>query len=272
MILCFHVKAMNSLYLNLILLSIQLPINISSTLSMTSNSGDIIVTEPRVTEPRVRRQRLCGHCRQPGHDRRRCPDPVMVERRAAEEENRRLRWAAVVDTSRYDQEDTRKPYKIHNNNPYSVYLYWSKVGSDTVRFFVWLDDDSGAYSFLGLPDHRIIAFPTSEFTFTPIRGTTLKLSESDYFIAGDYTLGDYDDVGGNFHIIKEYEKPKTELEMWRECGLKSLFLLKEIERMGGKKNPNIEPILDMVQDITLPPHTEMDKELAGVPSVFTNLT
>ena len=42
--------------------------------------------------------------------------------------------------------------------------------------------------------------------------------------------------------------------------------------MGGKKNPNIEPILDMVQDITLPPHTEMDKELAGVPSVFTNLT
>jgi hypothetical protein len=60
--------------------------------------------------------------------------------------------------------------------------------------------------------------------------------------------------------------------LWKECGLKSLFLLKEIERMGGKKNPNIEPILDMVQDITLPEHTEMDKELAGVPSVFTNLT
>ena len=240
---------------------------------MTSEiiSNTTMDTSLNIREPRVQRQRRCGHCRQPGHDRRRCPDPVMVERRAAEAENRRLALQAAR-VSTFAVEDSRKSYKIHNNNPYSVYLYWSKIGSDTVRYFAWLDGDGTDYSFLALPDHRIIAFPTSEFTFIPTRGTEFKLSESDYFVAGDFKLGDYDDVGGHFHIIKEYEKPKTELELWKECGLKSLFLLKEIERMGGKKNPNIEPILDMVQDITLPPHTEMDKELAGVPSVFTNLT
>ena len=74
------------------------------------------------------------------------------------------------------------------------------------------------------------------------------------------------------HIIKDYVISKTELEKWKECGLKSLFLLKELERLGGKQYENLEPILDMVQDINLPDHTELDKELAGVPSVFTGLT
>ena len=236
---------------------------------MTSNSGDIIVTEPRVTEPRVRRQRLCGHCRQPGHDRRRCPDPVMVERRASEEEeNIRLQLESARVAARQAQ-GLKKPYRIHNNNPYSVYLYWSSVGSDTVKYFRWVEDGTD-FAFLSIPNHRIMAIPTSEFSSPPTSNSEFKLSEQDYFIAGDFNVDDFED--GHIHIIKEYVKPKTELELWKECGLKSLFLLKEIERMGGKKNPNIEPILDMVQDITLPPHTEMDKELAGVPSVFTNLT
>ena len=38
------------------------------------------------------------------------------------------------------------------------------------------------------------------------------------------------------------------------------------------KYPNLEPILDMVQDIHLPPHTENDKEIAGIPSGLTNIT
>ena len=52
-----------------------------------------------------------------------------------------------------------------------------------------------------------------------------------------------------------------ELEQWKECGLKSLFLLKELERMGATKYDNLEPLMDMVQDIELPPHTEFDKEM-----------
>mgnify|MGYP000551269793 CR=1 FL=1 len=228
-------------------------------------SNTTMDTSLNIREPRVQRQRLCGHCRQPGHDRRRCPDPVMVERRAAEAENRRL----AMQSQEATRQDLNKAYRIHNNNPYSVYLYWSIVGSDTVKYFRWVEDGTD-FAFLSISNHRIMAIPTSEFTFTPTQGSVIKLSESDYFIAGDFNVDDFED--GHIHIIKEYVKSKTELELWKECGLKSLFLLKEIERMGGKKNPNIEPILDMVQDITLPPHTEMDKELAGVPSIFTNLT
>jgi len=87
---------------------------------------------------------------------------------------------------------------------------------------------------------------------------------------GDFNLEDFEDL--TINLIKEYHRPKTDLEQWKECGLKSLFLLKELERMGAKKYDNLEPILDMVQDIKLPEHSEMDKEQAGVPSVFTNIT
>ena len=41
-------------------------------------------------------------------------------------------------------------------------------------------------------------------------------------------------------------------------------------RLGGNDNPNLEPILDMLQDIDFPIHTEYDKDEAGVPSELTN--
>ena len=229
----------------------------------------------QLTTTRMIRPRLCGYCRQPGHDRRTCPDPEEVRRRVAEAENRRIQREAArerhreVAREREAHLDTRTTYNIHNMNTYSVYLYWSKVGADKV-IYMGLGGESTMFTLKATPRHRIIAIPTSELSFIPTQGSKFKLSESNYFIVGDFNLAEFTD--GNIHIIKQYEKPKTTLELWKECGLKSLFLLKEIERMGGKQYPNIEPMLDMVQDITLPPHTEMDKELAGVPSVFTNLT
>lgn len=74
------------------------------------------------------------------------------------------------------------------------------------------------------------------------------------------------------YINHKMEKVKTELEKWKECGLKSHFLLNEIIKMGGKQYDNLEPLLDLVEDINLPNHTEYDKELAGIPSQLTNIT
>jgi hypothetical protein len=50
-----------------------------------------------------------------------------------------------------------------------------------------------------------------------------------------------------------------------------MFLLECIIKLGGKSNENLEPILDMVQDINIPRHTEKEKEDAGVPSLLTNI-
>ena len=58
---------------------------------------------------------------------------------------------------------------------------------------------------------------------------------------------------------------------WREAALKAQYLLAQLERLGVKNNPNYEPIMDMIQDIEYPEHSEQDKERAGVTSQFTNI-
>ena len=75
------------------------------------------------------------------------------------------------------------------------------------------------------------------------------------------------------HLPKlEYKPPKSELDQWKECAFKSYYLLNQLIMLGAKKDENLEPILDMVEDIQVPKHTEYDKEYAGVPSTLTNIT
>ena len=59
---------------------------------------------------------------------------------------------------------------------------------------------------------------------------------------------------------------------WRKAALKSRFLLTEMKRLGADNNPNLEPILDLLQDIDYPIFSDIDKEHAGIPSSLTNLT
>lgn len=75
------------------------------------------------------------------------------------------------------------------------------------------------------------------------------------------------------HLPKvAYKPPKSELDQWKECAFKSYYLLNQLIMLGAKKDENLEPILDMVEDIQVPTHTEYDKEFAGVPSILTNIT
>jgi len=64
----------------------------------------------------------------------------------------------------------------------------------------------------------------------------------------------------------------SELNRWKFNALKLDFLLKEVIKLGGKNYDNLEPILDLHQDIQLNDHNEFEKERSGIPSTFTNLT
>ena len=72
--------------------------------------------------------------------------------------------------------------------------------------------------------------------------------------------------------------PKTEMDQWKECALKSKFLLDQIKTITGggethQQYENIIPFIDMIQDITIPDTcSELDKERAGIPSQLTNIT
>jgi len=237
-----------------------------------SNRGDII-----------RQPRRCGHCGQVGHDRRTCPAPEQVERRrqnrVIREQQQRLRIERRNQLIRQQQQQRPnipprsllKNYTIINENSYPIYLYWIRQGGSRIRLLQYLENSSST-GIKALPIHKLICIPVNEL------GTDVSTIEclpytdlhTKYFVAGEFNLTNHEDL--QVHVIADYKPSKTELEQWKECGLKSLFLLKELDRLGATKNENLEPIMDMIQDIQLPPHTELDKELAGVPSSLTNIT
>ena len=43
-------------------------------------------------------------------------------------------------------------------------------------------------------------------------------------------------------------------------------------KLGGMNYDSLEPILDLHQDIELDDHDEYEKDRAGIPSIFTNVT
>jgi len=231
------------------------------TSSVTSSDTSPVTSSD--TSP-VTRTRQCGQCGSTTHDRRTCPDPIQVERRRL---NRITRAQRVQQLST----DNRNPYKIFNNNNYPVYVYWGHIGADTIKYIQYTSEFSDV-TINALSTHRLVFIPTTEYAIPPGNGSSIRLSQCNYFIAGDFNLESFDPESRSIHLIKEYHRPKTDLEQWKECGLKSLFLLKELERMGAKNYDNLEPILDMVQDIKLPECNELDKEQAGIPSAFTNVT
>ena len=51
-----------------------------------------------------------------------------------------------------------------------------------------------------------------------------------------------------------------------------MFLLNELKRLGACDNSNLAVIMDLVQDIPVPKFNELDKEVAGIPSAFTNIS
>ena len=73
-------------------------------------------------------------------------------------------------------------------------------------------------------------------------------------------------IDKDLSITRLNEQNKTLFSM-----LKMDYLLKEIIRLGGMNNPNLEPILDLHQDIKLPAIDPIDMEAAGIPCVFTNM-
>jgi hypothetical protein len=64
----------------------------------------------------------------------------------------------------------------------------------------------------------------------------------------------------------------SETHQWKFHALKLNYLLQQVIKLGGMANDNLAPVLDLHQDIHLPAHSEVDKEYAGIPSEFTNLT
>jgi hypothetical protein len=231
----------------------------------------------------VRRVYRCGHCRQEGHNRATCPG-LEEHRRLAQERRRQAREEAY----RAEQEKYKLiNFQIHNPTQHIMLIFWSnqldkRTEESEYRFLATLPVYADTILRFNIR-HKFIAVPIEEFDTPPTELNEILQTPIRKTIFNDENVKEFLELfQGNFGMdenpliiindIKDYKPPKKELDRWKETAFKSLFLLTELKKMGASNNENLAPMIDMIEDITLPPHTEMDKELAGIPSTFTNIT
>jgi hypothetical protein len=211
-----------------------------------------------------------------GHNVQTCPDEAFQERRRQEGSSRLQRTQQLIPHG-VQRDNSLTLYKIYNDNVYPIVVFWYNRSDLTHNCkFLYEIPPFGNKGVNATRFHNIVSIPSEEFSKLPNQTTIPEnIILTDYpqlFITGNTNLEQLNPRTKEIIFFKEYITDKTELEKWKECGLKSMFLLKEIERLGGKRIDNLEPIIDMVQDIAIPSHDEIDKERAGVPSTFTNIS
>tara|TARA_Y100000389_G_scaffold78583_1_gene75350 strand:+ start:986 stop:1759 length:774 start_codon:yes stop_codon:yes gene_type:complete len=173
-----------------------------------------------------------------------------------------------------------KQYMVNNQNEYelSVYVVTAEMlessPNPVARRWFYIEPFSENWRFKAHDDYIVIIVPQLEVN-EPSTNNSVKIIPYHHLcqkkVLFNMKMADYPDKYIEIPNTP-YQPPKTKEEQWIEAGLKSHYLLQQIIKLGGMKYPNLEPILDMVQDIKLPEHTEHEKERAGIPSGLTNIT
>jgi hypothetical protein len=239
----------------------------------------------------------CSCCGLPGHTYVKCPSlsPEQIAEKKAEaakvkEEKKNRKIKKERHTEMYAQRD----YVFRNNNMYEVVLYWgySEIPENELRHreklirMIYIPAMEQIVVKL-CKIYRVVVLPVLEVVQdnnSAMKVLPLDVRYVDYFKLIDVELDKYPDT--IFEFSREYHPPKSELEQWKEFGLKSHYLLKEMEKFTStnkrgedgemifhEKYDNIEPFLSIIQDIPIPANcSEADKEKAGIPSALTNIT
>lgn len=230
------------------------------------------------------RTRCCSHCGEQGHNIRTCPNMSNEERQRRNDQ----RMARVQRTQQIISSNPgykKQKVRIENPNTYPVCVFWrfnnhSDPPPQWHMFSIVIPEFGGVTNLTFSRHHNLKVVPLEEITSdNPTNIDSLFevciLNGPNFF---DNTppvdSSQYVDEINYYYMIerKDYIPILDPLTMWKNASLKSMYLLKELIRLGADKNDTYGMILDLVQDIKLPDFTEMDKEIAGVPSTFTNLT
>ena len=241
----------------------------------------------------------CSHCGQVGHTYLKCPQltPEQIkEKKEAIKKEKEEKIKKKKMRERHSEIYKNKNYTFFNDNMYEVAVYWAfsnipeNDGKERDRFVRAMYIPAMEKANIQLCKlYRLAIFPVLEVPSLtdPANAKKVILINEDYpklFKLLDIELINYPDT--TWELKREYKPPKSELEQWKEFGLKANYLLREIQKMTTtnekdedgqviyhEKYENIEPFLAMVEDIPIP-HTctEADKEKAGIPSALTNIT
>jgi hypothetical protein len=248
---------------------------------------------------------VCSHCQGIGHTYRTCPTITPQEKEKKEKEIKEKKEAVIqrriqrVQQQQQQQqqeqqeqqeqpdlplENVKTDYNISNMTDSEMVIYWSMNGNDIMKRFLYIKPHTNMPISCIKDKHTLFAFPFLEVSnngsveaYDEIAIPNARAGDRDidfmYTCMFNIKMDEYD---GSDIIIDNYEPIISEIDKWKNSALKAKFLLDQIHKMtgGGKRGEfeNIEPFLDMIQDIEFPETSEIDKERAGVPSLLTNVT
>ena len=241
---------------------------------------------------------VCSNCKGVGHNYLTCPVLTIEQINIIKENNKKK--AQEVSARRAQREENRlnrlriqeerknkkRKYEIINTMDHELTLYWSDNNIDFHRF-TYISSHSTSSITCNKNKHRIIAIPFIEVSengsLNAIKTITIGDIDDEIPYTTIFNMKMKDFEGTTIIFDEEYNPPQTDMEKWKEYGLKSFYLLKQIEMITGgtdeegevtkKEYENIDPFLEMLKEIKTPDNcTELDKEKAGIPSKLTNIT
>ena len=250
----------------------------------------------------------CSHCHQTGHNIRTCPQRAVTDTTPTSPVSRETARPSVEirahrePVARGTHGNFVTEIILENRNNYEVDIYLRRdfdPESQGLYTFAYTFEsyDQGSILIVN-SDTSIIAVPKSSRTdMFPLAG---PLDFSDLLLS-TFPMGYYFTDEGHVDLervhqfndgmeasicvvtreglgfvidkyVPHYYRDSRNIDQWKRYGLKSMYLLQQIIKLGGMNYDNLAPILDMVQDIETPAHSEADKERAGIPSTLTNVS
>ena len=216
----------------------------------------------------------CGNCKK--YRRLNLPTPEIAVAMQAEN-HEKDQWPQISVENKLSV----KLY-IYRFRPYLPDLVTSIDANDVLK--INIDDP-----FIGRPLHRVpfvhddnnlVTMGPYEQDMGPYEKRDIdNLIVTDKYYGVTNALSDFDpkniikfiDVEYGAHQEIVLTEKLTDEDKWRKAALKSRYLLTEMKRLGADNNPNLEPVIDLLQDIDYPIFSDIDKEHAGIPSSLTNL-
>ena len=170
--------------------------------------------------------------------------------------------------------DDKRVVKLVNLKQDNYLIYWV-IGNlmihdidnheNTINYMGLLPK-SGNFRLKTMIGHRFYLIP-HKFNYEP---PYHPRTDKEFFIDPYVQINIHDGTEENIYI--DEKDSLSELNKWKFNALKLDYLIREMIKLGAKNNDVLECILDLHEDIKLDDVSEVEKDIAGIPSQMTNIT
>ena len=170
--------------------------------------------------------------------------------------------------------DDNKHICLNNLREENYLVYWvvgnymveEMDGRENKINYMGLLLKGGSFKVKTLIGHRFYLVPHRLNTNPPYHPQTDK----QFFIEPYCQINIHEGTERKIYI--DDKDSLSEMNKWKFNALKLDYLIKEVIKLGGKNNDVLESILDLHEDVKLDSVSEMEKDMAGIPSLMTNIT